>query len=93
MSDLVTVQPYTPIRLFIVASHERADKVARELSRPTFAKAKPPLAQICRSLPAEQLDEHLVFAQAHGRYLKFDWVDVLAEPVAGSALRPGREAH
>jgi hypothetical protein len=81
MSDLVTVQPYTPIRLFIVASIERAGKVARELARPTFAKAKPPLGQICRFLPYEKLDEYVEFSRTHGRYLKFDWVDSLADPV------------
>lgn len=80
LSDLVTVMPYTSIRLFIVASAERRGKVDRELVRPTFAKARPPLAQACRFLSYERLADHLVFAEEHGRYLKFDWVDRLAEP-------------
>jgi hypothetical protein len=81
MSDLVTVQPYTSIKLFIVASADRRGKVARELMRPTFAKSKPPLAQICQFLSYERLDERLDFAEEHGPYLKFDWVGRLAEPL------------
>lgn len=79
LSDLITVQPYTTIRLFIVASAERRQKVQRELARPTFARARPPLAKLCRFLSYERLDERVHFAQTHGRYLKFDWVDELAE--------------
>ena len=80
LSDLVVVQPYTSIRLFIVASIERRGKVARELSRPTFGLSRPPLVRICRFLSYERLEERLIFANQHGRYLKFDWVDDLAEP-------------
>jgi len=81
LSDLVTVMPYTSIRLFIVASGDRRAKVARELARPTFARPKPPLAQVCQFLSYERLEERLAFAEEHGRYLKFDWIERLVEPV------------
>ena len=81
LSDLVTVQPYTSIRLFIVANADRRGKVARELMRPTFAKSRPPLAQVCQFLSYERLEERLHFAEEHGAYLKFDWVGRLAEPL------------
>jgi hypothetical protein len=80
LSDLVAVQPYTSIRLFIVASSARRDKVSRELSRPTFAMLRRPLKDICRFLSYERLEDALQFAEQHGRYLKLDWVDALAEP-------------
>jgi hypothetical protein len=83
LSDLVTVQPYTPIRLFVVADEARRPKFARELTRPTFARVR--LAQRCRFLSYERLEEHARFAEAHGRYLKFDWVEQLAEALASTA--------
>ena len=84
MSDLVVEQPYTPIKLFIVASERRRDKVAREIARPTFAESD--LGRICRFMSYEQLDERLQFAQQHGRYLKMDWIDGLAEPVTSQSV-------
>jgi hypothetical protein len=87
MSDLVTVQPYTAIKLFIVAGSDRTEKVARELARPTFAKARPPLAQVCRFLTYESLERHLAFAEEHGPYLKLDWVDQIAPPVEAPSPR------
>jgi EVE domain len=79
LSDLVTVQPYTSIRLFIVAPNARRDKVKRELARPTFARARPPLSELCRFLSYERLEERLRFAVEHGRYLRPDWADSLAD--------------
>jgi hypothetical protein len=90
LSDLVAVQPYTHIRLFIVASTERRGKVTREVSRPTFALSRPPLKTICRFLSYERLEERYVFAEQHGRYLKLDWADNLAEPWEGATGVPDR---
>lgn len=83
LSDLVTVQPYTSIRLFIVASAERREKVARELSRPTFVRSD--LPGKCRFISYDRLQGYLSLAQQLGKYLKLDWIEGLGEPLVGQA--------
>jgi hypothetical protein len=55
MADLITVQPFIHIRLFIVAPAAREPKVKRELLRPTFARLPIPLGELCGYISFERL--------------------------------------
>ena len=55
MSDLISMQPNIKINLYIVAPDERREKVFNEINRPTFARLKPPLPDICRFIPYSEL--------------------------------------
>jgi len=57
LSDLVTMQPNVNIDLFIVASSGRADKVARELNRPTFSSYALKLNERCKFIPYEGIKQ------------------------------------
>ena len=79
MSDLVVEQPYTPIKLFIVAAERRRDKVRRELARPTFAQTN--LGAKCRFLSYERLEDRLAFVREHGGIISTpEWLERLGEP-------------
>ena len=52
MSDLVSMQPNIKIDLFMVAPDERREKVAYEITRPTFAR---PEAAPAQDLPVPSL--------------------------------------
>jgi hypothetical protein len=82
LSDLVTVQPYTTIRLFIVASQDRRDKVARELARPTFAMSRRPLREHCGFISYDKLDSAMKLGAQLGRHLKFTWISEMAEAMS-----------
>ena len=47
MADLTSMQPNLKIPLYLVAPDERRPKVLTEINRPTFAKMKPPLKEVC----------------------------------------------
>jgi hypothetical protein len=54
MSDLLSVVPALNMKLFIVASRERQDKVMAELARPTFQRIG--LSEFCRFIASEDLE-------------------------------------
>lgn len=59
MSDLISMQPNIKINLYIVAPDQRREKVFDEINRPTFARLKPPLPQICKFIPYSELMKKL----------------------------------
>jgi hypothetical protein len=58
LSDLVAVQPYSPIRLFILAPEDRRSKVIQELNRPTFEALPQPLARVCQYIGYAKLEDY-----------------------------------
>lgn len=76
MSDFVTLIPSLNIGMFICASEKRREKVRFEVNRPTFSRMQTPLAERCRFLSFEQLDE---FVSAQSSYLKFFNIGILEE--------------
>jgi hypothetical protein len=69
MADLLALQPNMDIRLHIVASDERREKVFREMQRPVFALLeKGPLSQSCTFISYESVEtirslEHLTYTK------------------------------
>jgi hypothetical protein len=60
MSDLVALQPYIKLRMFIVAPAAREAKVRREILRPTFSRAlETPLAETCGFISFERIRDAL----------------------------------
>jgi len=47
MSDLLSLQPNLDIKLYLLASDERQDKVRQEILRPTFELKTKPLSKVC----------------------------------------------
>jgi len=47
MSDLLSLQPNLDIKLYLLASDERRDKVRQEILRPTFELKTKPLSKVC----------------------------------------------
>lgn len=85
MSDLLALQPNINISLFIVAEERRRKDVIREIGRPTFKKAlKKPLAQSCRYISFEKLEERAspILTMGLGGALRPDeFLDNIAEIV------------
>jgi hypothetical protein len=79
MTDLLAVQPHTNIRLYLVAPDERRSKVIREVNRPTFYYADRPLYTVCKYIPYSKLQKELTDSQPYWRYMKYDFIDQLAE--------------
>ncbi|MHB8618866.1 MAG: winged helix-turn-helix domain-containing protein [Chloroflexota bacterium] len=77
LSDLLTVLPYTPIQLYVVAGQERRPRIRRELTRPTFAKLD--LHRRCKYIAYDSLKEQFQVAIQHGGYLNWRWIEGLAE--------------
>ncbi|WP_437576887.1 hypothetical protein [Sorangium sp. So ce887] len=57
MSDLLFLQPNLDIKLYLVASEERRDKVEQEIQRPTFSLREKVLPKVCGFLPFNKLCE------------------------------------
>ncbi|GHC88065.1 hypothetical protein GCM10007320_34900 [Pseudorhodoferax aquiterrae] len=58
MADLIALQPDINVKLHIVASSQREDKVLAEISRPVFAMLEPkPLSDMCSFLTYESIRE------------------------------------
>lgn len=74
MSDLVAMQPNIMVDLYLVAPDDRADKFAREIVRPTFAKRKRPLHQLCRFLPYARLYEAIEATREFLPHLRPDFL-------------------
>jgi hypothetical protein len=79
MSDLVAMQPNLKIPLYLVAPEERRSKVMAEVNRPTFNRLAPPLSQICRYIPFEDLKNKMHDAQPFLRYLRPDFLQEISE--------------
>jgi hypothetical protein len=82
MSDLVAMQPNLKIPLYLVAPDERRNKVLAEVNRPTFNRLAPPLSQICRFIPLEDLKNKMHDAQPFLRYLRPDFLQEISESCA-----------
>ena len=79
MSDLVAMQPNLQIPLFIVAPDARRTKVSTEVNRPTFARMKTPLVQVCRFISFDALRDHIKTAGQWSRYMKPDVLQEISE--------------
>jgi hypothetical protein len=81
MSDLLALQPNLMIKLYLVASDERRNKVKQEILRPTFARKERPLSTICGFISIEKLNasidgiEKLGFAP----HLKPEFLNTVSE--------------
>ena len=78
MSDLVAMQPNIKINLYLVAPDERFDKVFSEVNRPTFAKLKPPLPEICRFIPYSALKNEIEKIGSRMKYMKPEFIEAVA---------------
>jgi hypothetical protein len=79
MSDLITMQPNLAIPLFLVAPDDRREKVIAEINRPTFARLKPPMSEMCRYIPFSALKRRLKEVEGFVPYLKPEFLDEIAE--------------
>jgi hypothetical protein len=79
MSDLISMQPNIKINLYLVAPDERTDKVYSEINRPTFAKLKPPLPQICKFISYSKLKNEISEIKGRVQYMKPEFLDGIAE--------------
>ncbi|MBI4700795.1 MAG: hypothetical protein HY744_06465 [Deltaproteobacteria bacterium] len=79
MADLVSMQPNLKIPLFLVAPDDKRHKVFGEVNRPTFARLKPPLHEVCRYLSFGALRERVKSVTPVVRYLKPEFLDEVAE--------------
>ncbi len=79
MSDLVSMQPNIKLDLYMVAPDDRGEKVFNEINRPTSAKLKPPLPQICRFIPYSKLKKEILQIGSKVKYLKPDFIKEVAE--------------
>lgn len=79
MADLVAMQPMIDIPLYIVAPEERRRAVLREIRRPVFASLRPPLAEICRYLSFERLEQELDRLGSHTRHMRASFLREISE--------------
>jgi hypothetical protein len=79
MSDLVAMQPKLQIPLFIVAPDARRTKVFAEVNRPTFARLKTPLVQVCRFISFDALRDHIDKAGQWSRYMRPEVLQEISE--------------
>lgn len=82
MSDLLSCQPNISVPLFVVAPGERRSKVTEQVNRPTFARLKPPLVEVCRYIAFEELRSALDELGDHVRYLRPEWLQAVSESCA-----------
>ena len=79
MADLISMQPNIKINLYIVDPDDRRDKVFSELNRPTFARLKPPLPDICKFIPYSELKSKIDEIGHLLKYMKLEFIDEIAE--------------
>jgi hypothetical protein len=79
MADLVAVQPNLTIPLYLVAPSDRRDKVFEEISRPTFSRLSPSLAEVCHYISFETLRDELARVGEHARHLKLSFLAAISE--------------
>jgi hypothetical protein len=76
MSDLLSVVPALNVKLYLVAPHERQEKVMAELSRPTFRKIG--LNDFCKFIPLEELHNLLLKVDGLGGHIQPTILDTIA---------------
>lgn len=81
MADLVSMQPNIKINLYLVAPDERRDKVFEEINRPTFARLRPSLPQICKFIPYSELKKEVDQIGYRVKYMKPEFIDEIAESI------------
>jgi len=79
MADLVSMQPNLKIPLYLVAPDDRRNKVFSEVNRPTFARLKPPLYEVCRYISFSDLRERTQTVASVVQYLKPEFLEDIAE--------------
>jgi hypothetical protein len=79
MSDLVSMQPNINLKLYLVAPDEKRTRIFDEISRPTFARLRPPLPKICRFIPYSRLIKEVNGLGAKVKYMKPEMIEDLAE--------------
>lgn len=86
MSDLLALQPNLDIKIYLVASYERRDKVKQEIIRPTFQLRERPLNKVCGYLSLEDLIEKVDVLRKHGliKSLNPDFLTNIAEYFGGT---------
>lgn len=84
MSDLISMQPNLQLDLYIVAPDDRRRSVFEEVNRPTFARLKRPLADICRFIPYSKLKREIEEAGHRVKYLKPEFIKEMAETCKAS---------
>ena len=86
MSDLLALQPNLDIKIYLVASYERRDKVKQEIIRPTFQLRERPLNRVCGYLSLEDLLEKVDVLRKHGliKSLNPDFLTNIAEYFGGT---------
>ncbi len=80
MSDLIVMQPNIKINLYIVAPDDRRDKVFAEVNRPTFARLKPPLPEMCKFLAYSELKNEIEQIGHRIKHTRPQFIDDIAEP-------------
>ena len=86
MSDLLALQPNLDIKIYLVASYERRDKVKQEIIRPTFQLREKPLNKVCGYLSLEDLMEKVDVLRKLGliKSLNPDFLTNIAEYFGGT---------
>lgn len=79
MSDLITMQPNLKINLYVVAPESRRDKVIAEVNRPTFAKLRQPLPEICKFIAYSDLKNEIEHWGNRINRLKPQFIDDISE--------------
>jgi len=80
LSDLLTMQPYTKIHLYIVAPKSRKTKVIRELNRPTFRyRQTTPLRKTCSFISIQSLEQVYKDTKRFAGYLQNGLIMSVAE--------------
>jgi len=81
MSDLLSLQPNLDIKLYLLASDERRDKVRKEILRPTFELKTKPLSRVCGYISFTDIKRKIEGIQKLGiaPSLKPDFLEDMAE--------------
>jgi hypothetical protein len=79
MSDLIAMQPNLSIPLYLVAPAERRNRVIAEVNRPTFARLRPPMAEMCRFLSFSALRDSIKQIQNYVKHMKPDFLVEISE--------------
>jgi hypothetical protein len=79
MSDLVSMQPNINLKIYLVAPDEKRSKIFDEISRPTFARLRPPLPRICKFIPYSKLLKEVKLLGPKLKFMKPEMIEALAE--------------
>lgn len=79
MSDLAAMQPNISIQLYLVAPGARREKVFQEINRPTFSRFTPSIAEMCKFVSFEKLEELISLADSFINHLRPEFLEKAAE--------------